>query len=230
MTDDLARATCNHERLGFASGGFYVQCADCGQMWTAGIGCVDHDATPARQLSMADLRLAVHQPQGAGYSDEQTWSDSDVVYALRRLVERVDFVFGTRNRELTEPMLSGRAALERYDQNTYGRGITERRDGYHWRDGWWFKQLADGSVSIQKFGDNLPYAPLCGEAVIPAAEWRSILATLPATPSQDDHQWSHDVLHDLVMLRAEEWALGGGPGIKERWEKAWRAADEIFEP
>lgn len=57
------------------------------------------------------------------------------------------------------------------------------------------------------------------------------LATLPATPSQDDHQWSHDVLHDLVMLRAEEWALsGGGPGIKERWEKAWRAAEEVFEP
>lgn len=64
-----------------------------------------------------------------------------------------------------------------------------------------------------------------------AANSDSTRTALAAKEREPDHQWSHDVLHDLVMLRAEEWALsGGGPGIKERWEKAWRAAEEIFEP
>lgn len=39
-----------------------------------------------------------------------------------------------------------------------------------------------------------------------------------------------EALHDLVQLRSEEWAIGGGPGFKERLEKAWRAAEELFEP
>lgn len=37
-------------------------------------------------------------------------------------------------------------------------------------------------------------------------------------------------LHDLVMIDAEEWAIGGGPGFKERKEKAWNRAREPFEP
>lgn len=48
---------------------------------------------------------------------------------------------------------------------------------------------------------------------------------------ESDKQASHDALHDLVMLRAEEFALnGGGPGIAERWKKAWASAEEIFQP
>lgn len=38
------------------------------------------------------------------------------------------------------------------------------------------------------------------------------------------------LLHDLVSLDGEEWAIGGGPGFKDRYEKAWRAAREPFEP
>lgn len=37
-------------------------------------------------------------------------------------------------------------------------------------------------------------------------------------------------LHDLVMIDAEEWAIGGGPGFRERKEKAWSRAREMFEP
>lgn len=37
-------------------------------------------------------------------------------------------------------------------------------------------------------------------------------------------------LHDLVMIEAEQDAIGGGPGFKERKEKAWRLARELFEP
>ena len=39
-----------------------------------------------------------------------------------------------------------------------------------------------------------------------------------------------DALHDLVMLDAEEWAIGGGPGFAARRKAAWVAARELFEP
>lgn len=49
-----------------------------------------------------------------------------------------------------------------------------------------------------------------------------------ALADRDDFR---DRLHDLVMIDAEEWALnGGGPGIKERRERAWNRAREPFEP
>lgn len=63
-----------------------------------------------------------------------------------------------------------------------------------------------------------------------AADVIDALAARLAEIEADDKQASHDALHDLVMLRAEEFAIGGGPGFKERQEKAWRAAEEIFEP
>jgi hypothetical protein len=37
-------------------------------------------------------------------------------------------------------------------------------------------------------------------------------------------------LKDLVLIDAEEWAIGGGPGFKERREKAGGRAREPFEP
>lgn len=37
-------------------------------------------------------------------------------------------------------------------------------------------------------------------------------------------------LHDLVMIDGEATAIGGGPGFKERRDKAWRRAREPFEP
>lgn len=37
-------------------------------------------------------------------------------------------------------------------------------------------------------------------------------------------------LHDLVSIDSEEWAIGGGPGFKERKAKAWARAREPFEP
>ena len=53
----------------------------------------------------------------------------------------------------------------------------------------------------------------------------------PDTKSGNDADHLRDLLHDLVMLKDEEWALsGGGPGIAERWKKAWAAAAEVFEP
>lgn len=49
-----------------------------------------------------------------------------------------------------------------------------------------------------------------------------------ACDERDDYR---DRLRDVVMIDAEEWALsGGGPGIRERREKAWTRAREPFEP
>ena len=38
-----------------------------------------------------------------------------------------------------------------------------------------------------------------------------------------------DALHDLVMLRAQEIGCVPPP-TKEQWAKAWRVAEELFEP
>lgn len=48
-----------------------------------------------------------------------------------------------------------------------------------------------------------------------------------ALGDRDDYR---ERLHDLVMIDAEEWAVGGGPGFKDRREKAWSRARERFEP
>lgn len=49
-------------------------------------------------------------------------------------------------------------------------------------------------------------------------------------PSDEDASTWRDPLHDLVGLRTEMAAIGGGPDFKEREAKAWRAAEELFEP
>jgi len=46
----------------------------------------------------------------------------------------------------------------------------------------------------------------------------------------DERDELREILHDLVMLRGEAHAIGGGPGFKDREAKAWRRAEELFEP
>lgn len=58
------------------------------------------------------------------------------------------------------------------------------------------------------------------------------LATAPSAGLEvnDPHDLK-ERLHDLVMCKSEEDALnGGGPGIAERWKRAWANAMEVFEP
>lgn len=45
-----------------------------------------------------------------------------------------------------------------------------------------------------------------------------------------DRDEYRDLLRDLVMIDSEQWATGGGPGFKQRREKAWANARERFEP
>lgn len=47
---------------------------------------------------------------------------------------------------------------------------------------------------------------------------------------EDERDEYREALYDLVMLHSEEWAIGGGPGFAERYEKAKRRAAELFEP
>ncbi len=50
-------------------------------------------------------------------------------------------------------------------------------DGYHWRDGWMFKRMPDGSVRIRKYREQ---EPRIVEAIIPPFEWASIVAAVSA--------------------------------------------------
>ncbi len=56
---------------------------------------------------------------------------------------------------------------------------------------------------------------------------RKHIEEMEAAPSYEEYK---EALHDLVMLHSEEWAIGGGPGFKDRSKKAWQAALELFEP
>jgi hypothetical protein len=48
--------------------------------------------------------------------------------------------------------------------------------------------------------------------------------------AKPDYYESHEVLGDIVSLESERQVLtGGGPGWRERWDKALQRACEIFE-
>lgn len=57
-----------------------------------------------------------------------------------------------------------------------------------------------------------------------------VLACPALQDLEDDRDDYRERLRDLVMIDAEEWAIGGGPGFKDRHAKAWARAREIFEP
>lgn len=64
-----------------------------------------------------------------------------------------------------------------------------------------------------------------------AAEARATKAEEERDAARDDRDHFRDLLHDIVQLQSEHWALnGGGPGWADRWEKAFRRAEEPFQP
>lgn len=63
--------------------------------------------------------------------------------------------------------------------------------------------------------------------------WLSVqlaMAQARAAAAEEARDDLEERLRDLVMVDSEEWAIGGGPGFKERKEKAWARAREPFEP
>jgi hypothetical protein len=68
--------------------------------------------------------------------------------------------------------------------------------------------------------DFRDYDQRCAEAL------KALLADWEAS---DPAPW-RDALHELVMCHSEQQAIGGGPGWQRRDAKAWRAAEELFEP
>jgi hypothetical protein len=56
----------------------------------------------------------------------------------------------------------------------------------------------------------------------------SLLSRLSAAEAEAEDL--RERLRDVVMIDAEAFATGGGPGFKERKEKAWNRAREPFEP
>lgn len=54
------------------------------------------------------------------------------------------------------------------------RKTDEARQGFHWQGGWHFKRQDDGSVRVSRvIGDLIE-----SQAVIPAAEWASIVCSV----------------------------------------------------
>jgi hypothetical protein len=49
---------------------------------------------------------------------------------------------------------------------------------FHWTDGWYFKRLPDGSVCIRKQGPDHQKVQFAESAIIPAAEWASIVCAV----------------------------------------------------
>jgi hypothetical protein len=78
----------------------------------------------------------------------------------------------------------------------------------------WRQQASQGPVEMRDYNRRAAEAL---EALF--ADWEA----------SDPTPW-RDALHDLVMCRSEQLAIGGGPGWKEREARAWRAAEELFEP
>lgn len=64
-----------------------------------------------------------------------------------------------------------------------------------------------------------------------ASEARAVRAERERDEALGDRDEYRGLLHDLVLLEAERWALnGGGPGWAGRWEAAMRRATERFDP
>lgn len=94
------------------------------------------------------------------------------------------------------------------------------------------ERLREGSAIIRLDGAWFPHAYELEQA---ATALTALLARAEGAERERDEALGdvdeyRDLLHDLVMLDAEEWAIGGGPGFKERRDKAWSAARERFEP
>lgn len=70
-----------------------------------------------------------------------------------------------------------------------------------------------------------------GEIIVVGGAYHAWLHLTPRWwPSDEDASDWRDPLRDLVRLRGEYEAIGGGPGFREREAKAWLAAEELFEP
>lgn len=68
----MDRKNCRHLHLGFASGGFYVRCADCEHLWESTIpggflhnGLTIHDVREALPSELGDAGLSIY-PVGDG--------------------------------------------------------------------------------------------------------------------------------------------------------------------
>ena len=67
---------------------------------------------------------------------------------------------------------------------------------FHWRDGWFFSRLGDGTVQIVKHEDAKDSSPVVAYAEIPRDEWASIVASVSKSgdiaPVWNLARWLHD--------------------------------------
>lgn len=59
---------------------------------------------------------------------------------------------------------------------------------FHWRDGWFFERMPDGSVMITKRKDAGLESPIITREIIPPGEWASIVASV-SIKGENDRRW-----------------------------------------
>lgn len=84
------------------------------------------------------------------------------------------------------------------------------KGAYHWRDGWHFARMADGSVEVY-VAEASTRGPVKARAVIPASEWASIV---------------HAVADPAADYRAIEAAINGPSDLTRRIRERQRTIGE----
>jgi hypothetical protein len=59
---------------------------------------------------------------------------------------------------------------------------------FHWRDGWFFERMPNGSVMITKRKDAGMESPIITREIIPPEEWASIVASV-SIKGERDRRW-----------------------------------------
>lgn len=67
-----------------------------------------------------------------------------------------------------------------------GASVSAPRNGFHWRDGWFFERLPDGSVWVRRHYKQGASDLYDISLTIPPAEWGSIVAAVSCQTDQSD--------------------------------------------
>lgn len=78
-----------------------------------------------------------------------------------------------------------RVKAERAESRRRAAAIKDARRGFHWRDGYFFLRLPDGSVRLTKTGEYGAH----DQITIPAAEWASVVCSV-STLGEDSARWN----------------------------------------
>jgi hypothetical protein len=96
----------------------------------------------------------------------------------------------------------------------------EMKMAYHWRNGWYWSRLPDGSVEVRNHGDFEKHDSNCGSGdgrvtlVIPPAEWASIVSSVSKGGESNGGYRAAVDFHGEEVKQLVECEHCGGTGIE----------------